>query len=369
MTDRSDKYSNKYKLSISNPKVFDAVKMGISILIGLTISFVILIFVSNNPVNAIITILTGPLTKTRYIGGVIQSFIPYAFAGLSAGVLFKAGAFNMGSEGVFILSGVVITAIATSPITTSSILHPILCYLGAIVFGGTVMILPSLLKAKFNTNEMVVSLMLNSVYAGVAAYLVRTFLGTVQRGSNSSKDYLLTAKIGNIYEPLKISVCLFLLIAVTIILYLVMTKSRLGYQIRLAGTNPSFANYSGINAFKLSITTAAIAGVLSAMGATTALLTQTSYYTPSQSLVGIGFSGMLLAMLGRNNPIGIVIAAFLVKYLEQGSQILYFVDNKVPSEIIAIIEGVIIMLVSSQYFLRRFRERKLLEEGLEEHAE
>ncbi len=105
------------------------------------------------------------------------------------------------------------------------------------------------------------------------------------------------------------------------------------------------------------------------MGATTALQTQTTCYTPSQSLVGIGFSGMLMSMLGRNNPIGIVIAAFMIKYLEQGTAILYFVDNSVPSEIVAIVEGIIIMLISSQYFLRRFRERRLLKEGLEEHAE
>ena len=186
MTDRNDKYAKNYKFSISNPKVFDAVKMLIAILIGLAISFIILIFISNNPVDAVLTILTGPLSKTRYIGAVIQSFIPYAFAGLSAGVLFKAGGLNLGSEGIFILSGVIVTAIATSPVTTSPILHPILCYLGAMAFGGIVMMLPSLLKAKFGTNEMVVSLMLNSVYSGIAAYTVRTFLGTTQRGSNSS---------------------------------------------------------------------------------------------------------------------------------------------------------------------------------------
>ena len=237
------------------------------------------------------------------------------------------------------------------------------------IFGGVLMILPSFLKAKFGTNEMVVSLMLNSIYAGIAAYVVRTFLGTLKRGGNSSKDYLATAKIPYLYQPLRITACFFLLIAVTIILYLVMKKSRLGYQIRLAGSNPRFAEYSGISAFKLAISTAAIAGVLSGMGAATCLLTQTTFYTPSQSLVGIGFSGMLLSMLGRNNPIGIVIAAFMIKYLEQGTAVLYFVDTSVPSEIVAIVEGIIIMLISSQHFLRKFRERRLLKEGLEEHAE
>ena len=370
MTDnRNSKYSKNYKLSISNPKLFDAIKMLIAIVIAFAITFVILCLVSSDPVNALKTILFGPLTKRRYIGAVIESFIPYAFAGLAAGVLFKSGAFNLGAEGIYILSGAVVTAIAITPITTSPILHPILCFLGAMAFGGVLMILPSFLKAKFNTNEMVVSLMLNSIYAGITAYIVRTYLGTLKRGGNSSKDYLATAKIGYLYEPLRISACFILLIAVTIILYLVMNKSRLGYQIRLAGSNPKFAEYSGISAFKLAITTAAIAGVLSGMGATTALLTQTTFYTPSQSLVGIGFSGMLMSMLGKNNPIGIVIASFMIKYLEQGTKILYFVDNSVPSEIVAIVEGIIIMLISSQHFLRKYRERQLLKEGLEEHAE
>ena len=370
MTDNKfSKLSKNYKLSISNPKFFDAVKMLISILIALAITFVILCLVSSDPINAIVTILTGPLTKTRYIGSVIESFIPYAFAGLAAGVLFKAGAFNLGAEGIYILSGAVVTAVAISPVTTSPILHPILCFVAAMAFGGIMMILPSFLKAKFGTNEMVVSLMLNSIYAGIDAYVVRTFLGTLKRGGNSSKDYLATARIGYLYEPLRISACFLVLIAVTVILYLVMKKSRLGYQIRLAGTNPRFAEYSGVSAFKLAISTAAIAGVLSGMGAASALLTQTQFYTPSQSLVGIGFSGMLLSMLGRNNPIGIVVASFLIKYLEQGTKILYFVDKSVPSEIVAIVEGIIIMLISSQHFLRRFRERKLLKEGLEEHVE
>ena len=78
---------------------------------------------------------------------------------------------------------------------------------------------------------------------------------------------------------------------------------------------------------------------------------------------------MLLSMLGRNNPIGIIIAAFMIKYLEQGTAILYFVDKSVPSEIVAVVEGIVIMLISSQHFLRKFREKQLLKEGLEEHVE
>ncbi|MCR5230301.1 MAG: ABC transporter permease [Solobacterium sp.] len=358
----------KINLSITNPKVFEVVKMVISILIALAITLVILFMISDNPVRAIVTILTGPLTKRRYIGSVIESFIPYAFSGLAAGVLFKSGAFNLGGEGIFIISGVSIAAVACNQLTTSGVLHPILCFLAAIVTGGILMIIPSFLKAKFGTNEMVVSLMLNSIYSGVAMFIIRKFLLTTTTSTIGSRDYFKTAKIGYIFEPLRISPCLILLIITTIVMYLIMFKSRLGYQIRLAGTNPKFAEYSGISAFKLSIVTAVIAGILCGMGASCQLLTQTSFYLPEQSLVGIGFSGMLLSMLGRNNPIGIVVAAFLIKYLEQGTSILYFVDRAVPSEIVAIVEGIVILLISSQYFLRGFREKKLLKEGLEKDA-
>ncbi|MBE6116940.1 MAG: ABC transporter permease [Erysipelotrichaceae bacterium] len=364
----TEKKAKSVNLSITNPRVFEVIKMVISILIAFAITFVILCLISKNPVNALVTILTGPLTKKRYIGSVIESFIPYAFSGLAAGVLFKSGAFNLGGEGIFIISGISVAAVACNALTTSHMLHPVLCILAAALTGCILMIIPSFLKAKFGTNEMVVSLMLNSIYSGVAMFITRKYLLTNTTSTIGTKDYLATAKIGYIYEPLRISPCLLLLIAATIIMYLVMFKSRLGYQIRLAGTNPKFAEYSGISAFKLAIVTAMIAGTLCGIGASCQLLTQTSFYQPDKSLVGIGFSGMLLSMLGRNNPIGIVVAAFLIKYLEQGTSVLYFVDRAIPSEIVAIVEGIVILLISSQYFLRGFREKRLLKEGLEKDA-
>lgn len=363
MTDRSSKYSKDYKLSITNPKIFEALKLLISIAIGLALTFLILCFVSKDPVNAFVTILTGPLKKTRYIGSVIESFIPYAFAGLAAGVLFKSGAFNLGAEGIFIISGVAISAIAVADLTSSFIVHPFLCMLVGALVGGVLMCIPSLLKAKFGTNEMVVSLMLNSIYSAVSIFIVRTYMRAV--GSLiATEEFALTARIGYLYEPLRINVCLIILIITTIVLTLVMKKTRLGYQIRLVGTNAQFSEYSGINSFKLSLATAMISGILCGLGAACHLLSQTTQYQPDKTLSGIGFSGMLLAMLGHNNPVGIVIASFLIKYLEEGTKVLYFVDTSVPSEIVSIVEGVIILLISSQYFLRGFRERKLLKEGL-----
>lgn len=369
MTENNKKIDFKKIFSISNPKFFNALKMAIAILIALVLTFIVLCFLSKDPVNALLTILTGPLSKPRYLGAVISRTIPYAFAGLAAGVLFKSGALNLGAEGIFVISGVAIAAVACSESLMSlGALHPFVCVLVGAVTGGILMLIPAILKAKFNTNEMVVSLMLNSIYSGVAMHIIRKYLLTTTTSTVGSKDYMPTSMFGYIYEPLKITACLFILILAVVILYLVMNKSKLGYQIRIAGVNPKFAKYSGINAFSLSLKTAAIAGILAGIGSACQMLTQSTFYQPDKTCAGIGFSGMLLAMLGKNNPIAIVVATFLIQYLENGTNVLYFIDQSIPAEIVAIVEGIVILLISSQYFLMSFREKKLLKEGLNQNV-
>lgn len=359
------KKKTKVNLSITNEKVFNAVKMFISILIALAITFVILCFVSEDPVNAMVTILTGPLQKARYMGIVIEKTVPYAFAGLCCALLFKAGFFNLGAEGIFLMAGVSVAAVACNAVTESAMLHPILCFIAAGLTGGLLMLIPAFFKAKFNTSEMVSSLMLNSLYAGVATYLIRTYLLTTTTSTVGSREYLATAKIGYIIDKYHVSACFFLMVIVAAVLEFVVNKTKFGYQLRVSGTNNAFARYSGINAFKLAMITNFIAGCLAGIGSASHLLTQTAFYIPSSSVVGIGFSGCLMAMLGKNDPIGTCIAAFFIQYLQEGTSVLYYTDSSVPPEIIAVVEGVMVLLISSQYFLRSYREKKLLQEGLE----
>ncbi|MDO4940950.1 MAG: ABC transporter permease [Erysipelotrichaceae bacterium] len=355
----------KINLSITNPKVFDAIKLIIAILIALAITFVLLLLISNDAVYGLKTILTGPLQKSRYFGEVITRTIPYAFAGLGCALIFKSGAFNLGAEGIFTIAGVAIAAVATTDLSSMAGLHPYLCVLAGMVVGAILTTIPAILRATLNINEMVSSLMLNSVYSCVSLYIIRNYMLTTTTSTIGSKDYIQSAIFGYIYEPLKITPCLIILLVCTVIVYLIMYKTKLGYQIRLSGTNAQFAEYSGINSMKLSIETSMIAGALFGIGSACQLLTQTTFFQPDKSVAGIGFSGNLLAMLGKNNPIGVVISSFFIQYLEKGTNVLYFKDQSVPSEIVAIVEGVVILLISSQYFLRSFREKKLLKDGLE----
>ncbi len=360
----TEKKKKKFEFSITNDIVFNTVKILIAVLIALVITFGVLCIVSDNPVNAFVTILTGAFRKTRYMGVVLEKTVPYTFAGLACGLLFKAGFFNLGAEGIFVLAGLAASAVACNPITTSPILHPVLAIIAAALVGGLLMLIPAYFRAKYNANELVISLMLNSIYSAIAVFIVRNYLLSTTTSTIGTPDFLPSAMIGYIWKDMHISVMFILMLAVTTVLHIVLKKTKFGYQVRLAGTNPKFADYSGIDSFKLAMKTNFIAGILAGVGAAAQVLTQMAYFQPGSSVTGIGFTGSLLAMLGRNNPIGILVATFFIKYLEQGTTVLYYNDTSVPSEIVAIVQGVIVLLVSSQYFLRKMREKKLLEEGL-----
>ena len=169
----TSKAKKKINFSITNQKVFDALKMTIAILISFAITFVVLLLISDDAVNGLVTILTGPLQKTRYMGEVITRTIPYAFAGLGCALIFKSGAFNLGAEGIFTISGVAVAWVATQDLTGLGAFHPYLCVLAGALIGALLTTIPAILKATLKVNEMVSSLMLNSIYSGVAVYIIR----------------------------------------------------------------------------------------------------------------------------------------------------------------------------------------------------
>ncbi len=358
------------RFSITNEKFYNFIKLTIAILLGLALAFVVLCFVSKDPVNAFVTILTGPLKKPRYMGVVIEKFVPFLFSGLCCCLLFKCGFFNLGGEGIFIASGLLMSVFACNEQLAIAGVHPAICILVAAVSGGLLMLIPAFFKAKYGANELVLSLMLNSAYLGLGTYIIKYHFLTTTTSLIASPDYQPTARIGflsgQFFQDYHISITFFLGILATFLVWFVLYRTKLGYQIRLVGTNPKFADYAGINSFSLAMKTNFIAGALCGIGSAIQLLTQFNYFNwTGVNSPGIGFSGALMAMIGQSNPIGTFFASFFIKYLEQGTTVLYYSDTSVPSEIVAIIEGVIVLLVSSTYFLRRLREKKLLKEGLQ----
>lgn len=347
--------------SFANEKVFEVTKILIAVGIALAIILVVLLVTCSTPLSAFFTMLTAPFTKMRYFANVLEAMVPIVFSGLACSLLFRTGLFNLGIEGIYFICGVATSAVAIQTFS-NGVVHSGVSILFSGVLGGVIMLLPGFLKAKWNANELIVSLMLNSIFLGVGTWIIKTFFRATDYGAVASPLFSESAKMTVLIPGTRLTLGIVLALIAVVLVYILLYKTRLGYQIRMTGENPIFARYSGMSAFTLFMLVHFISGFLGGVGTSVELL---SIYTRFNwiALPGLGFTGSLMAMMGKNNPIGILIAAFGVSYLKTGAEIMSR-STDVPVEIISIVEAVLVLLISSQYFLRKLREKQLLKQKL-----
>lgn len=351
----------KRKFSLAGDTAFETVKTILAILIALAITFCVLALTCEDPVSSFITMLTGPLTKMRYFGNVLESMVPLVFSGLACSLLFRTGLFNLGIEGIYYIGGVICSYI-TCQAFGNSFTHPLVAILVPALISGLLMLIPGYLKAKFNANELVTSLMLNSIYLGVGLWFIKTYLRATDYSSTASPLFEKSATLPYIIPGTRVTIGIVLAVVAVLLIYIMLFKTRLGYQIRMTGLNPKFARYSGMNAMSLFLLVHFISGFLGGVGTSVELLSIYSRFS-WVALPGLGFNGALMAMMARNNPIGVLVVAFGISYLQIGAEIMSR-STTVPVEVISIVTATLVLLISAQYFLRGWREKKLLKEGL-----
>jgi general nucleoside transport system permease protein len=350
---------------LANERIFEVVKMAAAVLLALILTFVLLLIFSAQPLESFSKMLFAPLTKVRYMGNVIETMIPLSFAGLATALLFRTKLFNLGTEGIFYFCGVVTAAVATQTMS-SALIHPFVTILISGLVGGLIALIPGFFKAKYNTNELVTSLMMNSILFGLGLFIIKNFMQALDVPGVASHLFQATAKLPVIIPSTRIHFGIVILIITVIALQLMLFHTKLGYTIRMTGLNKNFARYSGMNAFWLFLVVHFISGFIGGVGSSVELLGMYNRFQWS-ALPGLGFTGALMAMLGRNHPVGVVAAAFAISYLRTGADIMARTTD-VPVEIVAVVEAVVVLFVSSQYFLRKYHERALIKKGGEQHA-
>ena len=355
--------NTKSKFKLTDDLPFEALRILFSIIIALAITFLVLCVASKTPVDDFVNLLTYPTKSMFYFGYVIIKMVPLAFAGLATLLYFRTGLFNLSTEGVFYISGVVCTYFAVNPIfmTGNGFIDSSICILASSLFGGLIALLPGYLKAKFEADEMVISLMMNSILFGVGYYIIKTFLADRGISGNTSAPFIDSARLTTIVPKTQIHSGIIIMLVMVVLVYIILFKTKLGYSIRMTGLNKSFAKYSGMSAFWLFMSVHFMAGFLGGMGSSVELLGVYKSFS-WQTLPGLGFTGALMAMLGKNHPFGVLVAAFGISYLRASAQLLANSSPVIDVKLISIVEVILTLLISSQYFLHRWREKQLLKE-------
>lgn len=341
---------------------YNLLRVSVAIAVSIIIACTIIIFVSDQPSEAIFQLFLGPLQSKRNFFTVIESMIPLVFTGLAMNIMFKGGLFSMAADGAFYM-GAVVAAFIAIKFTLPSGVHQFVLILFASLVGGIITIIPALIKKKTGASELVVSLMSNYVFFYSGLYIINKFLLDETTGYASYK-FKESARLGLMVEGTRLHYGFLIMIAVVIVMYFVIERSKFGYNLRITGKNKRFAKYSGVGITGTILSSQFIGGCLAGMGGAIEMVGIYKRFEWNRQVAYV-WDGMLVDLLASSKPALIPFAAFFLSYIRTGADIMSRRTN-VDNEIVAIIQGVMILLVAAERFMYSVKKRKEERQALED---
>jgi len=334
--------------------LFIALRTLIAVAIALIIAFVIIVLVSDEPANAIKAFITGPLSTRRRMGNVVEAMIPLIFTGLAACVMFQAKQFSLIGDGSFFI-GALVTAVFTLNVALPAGVHAFAAIILGGIVGAVCGVIPGYLKAKWNTNEFVISMMFNSILVYLGIYVLLNVIRDPNSGFLAS--YLIpdTARLPRLVDKTKIHAGLLIALFMVALVWFFLYKTKWGFSIRMVGINPMFSKYSGINTFAVVLICQVIGGFIAGVGGSVELLGMYERFQ-WQDTPGYGFDGMTVAILASNNPALVPVGALFLAYIRVGTDVMARTSN-VPNEAVYIIQGIVMILITASAFLSGWKHR------------
>ncbi|MCU1352360.1 MAG: sugar transporter, permease protein, partial [Acidimicrobiales bacterium] len=285
---------------------------------------------------------------------------PYYIAGVAVAVGFKMNLFNIGVEGQYRLAAL-LAAAAGAAVTLPAPLHVLLILVVAMAVGATWAVIPGLLKALRGVSEVISTIMLNAVAGGVAALLLEEYLKAPQAQGGytvgtrpiaaSGRFPSLNGVLGHVGVHLpsanRLQAYLFVAVVVGLVYHLLVWRTRFGFDLRASGSNPSAAEASGVDAKRMIISAMAISGAFAGLVGLNQVLSEAGRYTSDTVIGGLGFTGIAVALLGRNHPVGIAFGALLWAFMDAVQTPL--ANEGLPKQITAIMQGLIVLSVVIAY--------------------
>lgn len=338
-----------------------------AILIGLLVGFVVL-FICNpsQAVPGFFTIITGSFTHgAKGVGQIFYYATPIILTGLSVGFAFNTGLFNIGASGQFMVGGLGAVVIGILAKDLGS-MHWIVALLGGMALGMLWGAVPGLLKAYFNVNEVIASIMMNYIGMYATNWIVKSTPALFNALRNESKNVAATANIpkmglDKLFPGSSLNGGFIIAVIAIVVIWVILYKTNLGFELKACGHNRFAAKYAGINEKKNIMLAMVIAGALSGLAGAIVMLSGTGAHIKIVDVVaGEGFTGISVALLGLSHPFGILASAIFIAYLTAGG--FYLQLFEFSTEIIDIIVAVIIYFSAFSLIVKilinKFKQKK-----------
>ncbi|CAM2988830.1 ABC transporter permease [Paenibacillus sediminis] len=325
-----------------------------AVIMGLFVGAIVMLVGGYDPILAYSSLFTQVFGDMYDFGEAIREMTPFILTGLAVAFAFRAGLFNIGADGQLLIGMTAATFVGIKFTGLPFYIHAPLAVIAGGLFGGLWAAIVGFLKAKRGINEVITSIMMNWVGFYGANYVVNHFL--LVPGTQQSENIAPTASISihfltGIFGNARLHWGTLIALVAVVFFYVYLWKTKQGYEVRAVGLNPNAAGYAGINVGRNIIKTMFISGVFAGLAGAFQVLGVFQYQSVFASSPGYGFDGIAVALLGMNNPFGVLLAAILYGTLTYGSAGMSF-GADVPPELVKIVIGAIIFFIAAQGIVR-----------------
>lgn len=323
--------------------------------IALIIGALFILLSGESPIEAYGALLKGALGSPKSIANTISKSIPLAFTGLAVALGSRCGMLNIGAEGQLHAGAMaaVLTALSCSFLPAPVLM--LVSILMGILAGMIVGSIPGIFKAKLNTSEVIVAIMLNYICTLFTSWLVN---GPVKAQGSTAQTHVIPEGVwfGRLVPQTQLTTSLFLLLIIAAALYIFLWKTSLGFQLRAVGANASAAGTAGIKVQLFMILSMVLSGGLAALGGVTEVFGKYHRFIEGFS-PSFGFTGIAVAILGRNHPAGVLLTALLFGIMDMGALRMSRVTN-VSTNMVTVVQSLVILLVAAPELIKWYNNRK-----------
>ncbi|MEM1386205.1 MAG: ABC transporter permease [Pseudomonadota bacterium] len=327
----------------------------INLVLALVVSGLVILYIGENPFRAIAIMVNGAVGSAYGWGYTLYYATNFIFTGLAVAVAFQARLFNIGGEGQAAIGGLGVALVCLAiPWPHWTLALPAAIISGAL-FGAAWAVIPAYLQAKRGSHIVITTIMFNFIASAVMVYLLVEVLKPTGSMAPETARFPEGAALPNAHAmfgflgfsrgaPLNVS--FFVALIACVLVYLLIWRTRLGYQIRAFGQSEPAALYAGISPVRITVITMLISGALAGLLGINAVMGEAERLVVDP-VQGAGFVGIAVSLMGRNHPLGVFLAALLFGMLYQGGGELEFEIPKISREMILVIQALVILFTGA----------------------
>ena len=339
----------------------------LAVLTAFVVGAIVIAIAGGNPISAYLGLIEGALGSTKALSETAVWASPYIFAGLAVALAFKGGLFNIGAEGQLALGAVASAWVGYAlpgllGIQLPTIIHLPLTILAGVIAGGIWGAIPGWLKAYTGGHEVINTIMMNYIALNMVSYLLNgpmkdpNPLNVIAR----TPEIAQSARFTPIFSGYRIHWGFVLAILIAILVWFLLWKTTLGFEIRTAGANPDAGKYAGVNVKRTIVLSMTFSGMLAGLAGAVEV-TALNFRHELGFSIGYGFDAIAIALLGKSHPMGVILAALLFGGMRNGGTRMQFL-TQIPVDVISVIQALILLFVAADAIVRYIFRIKAREE-------